>query len=390
MAGSRDNIFNFYATPDWVSDLIAKHCSLNQRAQIIDLGAGEGSLLKSFAALHPKAHRTAIEIDKNHFRHLRRISHDFHHLDLLSDVIPCSVMRKGFQRTIVSNPPFGKVGLNERVKESLIKHNLIDPQTYSKNARLEAYFLSLALNLSKPGSNIAFIVSANLLYQNLWRTLRNTLITSHKLEKIVLLPTDAYAQAEVESAVIFLRPYQGSVKTVNIFDYRGKSLSKSTCSGTQFVDKFFEELNPSRNRMEELGGILETIYRGRSCSKELKNNKIAHLHSTDINASHSQKISLLSKNYVGNFPQEKMAQEGDILIARVGTRCLGSAVMIESGNSVISDCVISVRVPNDKREDIFKKLTSDEGRDWLRSTARGSCAKIITYDSIQRFPIGAI
>jgi len=390
MAGSRNNIFNFYATPDWVADLIAKHCSLNQRAQIIDLGAGKGSLLRSFSDLHPKAHRTAIEVDKDHFRHLRHISHDLYPLDLLKDTIPSSVLRKGFQRTIVSNPPFGKVSLDANIKGSLIKHNLIDPETYSKNARLEAYFLSLALNLSKPGSNIAFIISANLLYQNLWRTLRNTLVTDHKLEKIVLLPTDAYAQAEVESAVIFLRPYQGSVKTIDILDYSGDSLLKSKCSDTKFVNAFFEELNPARNKAQELGVILETIYRGRSCSKELKSNNIEHLHSTDINASHSQKIKLASKHSVGNFPQEKMALEGDILIARVGTRCLGSAVMIESGNSVISDCVISVRVPDDKRENIFKKLTSDEGRDWLRSTARGSCAKIITYESIQRFPIGGI
>src|SRR5690606_28862254 len=103
---------------------------------------------------------------------------------------------------------------------------------------------------------------------------------------------------------------------------------------------------------------------------------------------HSKKIRISSP--VGAFPQEKMASAGEILIARVGTRCLGSAVMIASGASVISDCVISVRVPSDKKENIFKKLTSEEGRDWLRSTARGSCAKIITYESIQRFPIGGI
>lgn len=390
MAGSKENIFNFYATPDWVADLIVKHCPLNQRSQIIDLGAGEGSLLKSFADFSPKAHRTAIEINSDHFCHLRHVAHDLHCLDLLKEAIPDSVLRKGFQRTIVSNPPFGKLSLDENVKSSLVKHNLIDPDTYSRNARLEAYFLSLALNISKPGSNIAFIISANLLYQNLWRTLRNTLVTDHKLEKIVLLPADAYAQAEVESAIIFLQPYQGQTKKIDIIDYRGSSIIKTKCNTTKFVYSFFEELNPTRNEANELGGILETIYRGRSCSKELKNNNIAHLHSTDINASHRQKITLPSKQTIGNYPQEKMALAGDILIARVGTRCLGSAVMIESGKSVISDCVISVRVPNDKKEDIFKKLTSDEGRDWLRSTARGSCAKIITYESIQRFPIGGI
>lgn len=136
MAGSRDNIFNFYATPDWAADLIASHYSLNQRAQIIDLGAGEGSLLKSFTKIHPKAHRTAIEIDSDHFEVLRKVSHDLYCLDLLNEPIPEAVLRRGFQRTIVSNPPFGKVGLDDDIKESLVKHNLIDPDTYSRNARL--------------------------------------------------------------------------------------------------------------------------------------------------------------------------------------------------------------------------------------------------------------
>lgn len=390
MAGSSDNVFNFYETPCWVADLIANHYSLNQRAQIIDLGAGEGSLLKSFTKVHPKAHRTAVEIDSGHFKALRQVAHDLYRLDLLNEVIPEPVLRKGFQRTIVSNPPFGKVGLDRNIKESLVRHNLIDPDTCSRNARLEAYFLSLALNLSKPGSNIAFIISANLLYQNLWRTLRSTLVTEHNLEKIVLLPTDAYAQAEVESAIIFLRPYQGQIKNIDIQDFRGKSLIKSKCTALKFVDSFFEEFNPARHKTQELGGILESIYRGRSCAKELRTNNIAHWHSTDINTSHRQKIKLSTRQSIGAYPQEKMALAGDILIARVGTRCLGSAVMIESGKTVISDCVISIRVPNDKKENIFQKLTCDEGRDWLRSTARGSCAKIITYESIQRFPIGGI
>lgn len=390
MAGNRENTFNFYATPCWVAELIASQCSLNQRAQIIDLGAGEGSLLRGFADLRPRAHRTAIEVDSTHFPHLQKVAHDLYHLNLLKEDIPNNLLRKGFQRTIVSNPPFGKVGLDESVKNSLIKHKLIDPETYSKNARLEAYFLSLALNLSKIGSNIAFIISANLLYQNLWRTLRSTLVAEHRLEKIILLPADAYAHAEVETAVIFLRPYQGEVKNINILDCRGGSVVKSKCSAEKFVDSFFNELHPARQRTQELGGILEKIYRGRSCSRELKSNNIAHVHTSDINASHSQRIKLSLKQVAGGYSQEKIALAGDILIARVGTRCLGSAVMIESGTSVISDCVISVRVPNDKRDIIFKQLASDEGRDWLRSTARGSCAKIITYESIQRFPIGGI
>lgn len=390
MTVDRDNSFNFYATPSWVADLIARHYRPKQRTQVIDLGAGEGSLLKSFAELHPKAHRTAIEVDFSHFSHLSKVTQDIHCIDLLNDTIPGSVLRRGFQRTIISNPPFGKVCLKPDIKDNLVKHKLIDPNSCSRNARLEAYFLSLALSVSKEGSSIAFIISANLLYQNLWRVLRNTLVAEHKLEKVVLLPTDAYAQAEVESAIIFLRPYKGRTKSIAISDYRGGSVITSKCDPHRFVNSFFEELNPIQDKMPKLGGILETIYRGRSCSKELKDNNIVHLHSTDINASHSKKIRLTSNQPLGAFPREKIASAGDILIARVGTRCLGSAVMIESGKSIISDCVISVRVPDDKKEHIFGKLASDEGREWLRSTARGSCAKIITYESIQRFPIGGI
>jgi type I restriction enzyme M protein len=388
MGFNQGHEFGFYETPEWVADLIACNYSPKQRTQIIDLGAGHGSLLKSFSKVHPKAYRTALEINKAHLDELQPISHELFNIDLLRGGIPSGVFKKGFQRTIISNPPFGKLALEQDVKDSLIMNGLIDPCTASKNARLEAYFLSLALSSTKSGSAIAFIVSANLLYQNLWRTLRNTLITKHKLDKIILLPRDAYRGAEVESAVIFLSPYRGISKTINVLDYRESFPQERACQVDKFVNCFFSELHPGSSQ-HQLGGILQLIYRGRSCSKELKTNNISHLHSSDINTFHKAKIRL-PLNSRNHGSREKMAEAGDILIARVGTRCLGSSVMIESGKSIISDSVISVRVPCDQREKIFRELTSDAGREWLRSTARGSCAKIITYDSIQRFPIGAI
>ena len=389
MEYSQEHLFGFYETPAWVAELIASHSSLKQRTQIIDLGAGQGALLKSFAKIHPKAFRTGLEVNPLHFDTLRNLSDELIDIDLLKQQIPSTIFKKGFQRTVVSNPPFGKIALDEKIKESLIMHGLIDPTSQSKNARLEAYFLSLALGVTKYGSSISFIVSSNLLYQRLWATLRGTLVTKHKLEKIILLPSDAYSDAEVESAVIFLRPYQGESENIEVVDYRDGRIQRKQCEAEKFVNAFFSELRPKSNQ-HQLGRVLQSIYRGRSCSKELKNNNIAHLHSSDINHLHKKKIRLPYSDKQSPGAREKIAEAGDILIARVGTRCLGSAIMIESGSSVISDSVISVRVPQDKREKVFDELTSDVGRDWLRSTARGSCAKIITYDSIQRFPIGAL
>ena len=378
--------FGFYETPVWVSDIIASSLQLNRRAQVIDLGAGKGSLLKSIKGHYPGCLLTAIEIDERHFSGLSAEADEVYQADLVNSSVPLETLKWGRQRSIISNPPFGKLPLDDALRSQLIQAGLLDPNTISRNARLEVLFLARALECVKKGAQVVFIMPSSLLHHSLWKTLRQTLVNTHAINKVSLLPQDTFQCAEVESAIVFLSPYSGSSKSIDIDDYRFGSCIKSTIDSEIFIEKFHGVALADEGD-NQLGSLLTEMYRGRSCSKELRQKEISHLHSSDVNALHSSKLTLPTTPHQ---EYEKVARAGDILVARVGTRCLGSAVMIQSGQAVISDSVISIRVPKSKRNQVFKKITSASGQDWLKRAARGACAKIITYNTLERFPLEAI
>ena len=81
------------------------------------------------------------------------------------------------------------------------------------------------------------------------------------------------------------------------------------------------------------------------------------------------------------------AEPGDILIARVGKRCIGKVTMVNSGKRVISDCVYRLRAPKKYRYRMFSYLISVKGQQWLRVVAHGVCAQVISKRDLLHFPL---
>ena len=388
MAVNKRKGWGFYETPEWIADKIAMNLDLSRRPLVIDLGAGTGSLVKALKACKPGVKSLGVEVDRSHDILLGKVVDQILTIDLVAHSIPEESLPAGSNRVIVSNPPFGKVRMDGSIRARLERFELINPSTASQNARLEAVFLSEALKHVKKGSSIAFIISASLLYHDFWKTLRKTLVNKHLLFKVMLLPPKAFKGTEVESAVVFLKPYAGAGDEIVVEDYC-TNIVPFPIPLKVFEEGFHGYTYPSQQH-GVLGQIVKEMYRGRSCSKVLSDNHIDHLHSSDINSLHSDQIRLKNKKILPAYLSEKVAMPGDILIARVGTRCVGASVLVESGHAVISDSVISVRVPPKKRLSVFRKISSEAGRNWLCQAARGACAKIITYETIQKFPLGAL
>lgn len=276
--------------------------------------------------------------------------------------------------------------LNNETRDMLVKSGVIPFGKAPAKTRMEAIFLAKALSTKKKVSSVAFVVSSSFIYSNYWSLLRHTLIEKHGLWKVILLPSSAFQGTEVESAIIFLKS-GAKVKNVLFEDYIKIDERKDfSVSPSDFFEGNVRDVKISE-KDSTLGSLVEEIYRGVSCAKYLKVKRIDHIHSSDVSCLHSKRIQLPSRAY--NSEQEKVAKPGDILVARVGTRCLGKAVYIESGGSIITDSVISIRVPSDRREEVFRRIISQDGQDWLRNYSRGACAKIITYSTMQNFPLGA-
>ena len=94
------------------------------------------------------------------------------------------------------------------------------------------------------------------------------------------------------------------------------------------------------------------------------------------------RINLLGKKVVG----EKIATPGDILIARVGRRCIGRVASVETGQAIVSDCIIVISPKNKfNSEAIWNIVSSSDFKKYLVSAAFGVGAKYITYKIIMDY-----
>ena len=81
------------------------------------------------------------------------------------------------------------------------------------------------------------------------------------------------------------------------------------------------------------------------------------------------------------------ARRGDILIGRVGRNYEKQICMVTGGEVLLTDCVFCLRVTPKKRQAVFKALTSEKGRAWLRGVGRGVGARYLSTHSLLDFPL---
>ena len=75
---------------------------------------------------------------------------------------------------------------------------------------------------------------------------------------------------------------------------------------------------------------------------------------------------------------KSIAHEGDILMVRVGSRCLGRVQYLKKGHIYISDCIYKISVPKKFQYRLFKCLCSEKTQEYIRTIAHGVCAKVIS------------
>jgi predicted RNA methylase len=384
MAGNRSQL-GFYETPKWLSERIATEIRAGEKSQVLDLGAGSGSLSKALKAKNSKIFCSGFEVDRQYRQVLKGILDSVNTLDIFSSPIPKNCIKSDRKTFIVSNPPFGQLRLNDRTRSLLEKFELIDPNSKAVTSRKEIIFLARALAVSRPNTEIVFILPASFLNNRQWAYLRSTLVTTHKLSKVLIAPPSSFKSTEVDCIVFFMKAFAGATPNISI-EHIEKPISKARLVN---VEAFVDGRTGTKETyyQNNISHLVDHISRGKSCSKELKTKKIAHLHSGDVRKLHKEKVCLSSVP-VRESTNERVARSGDILIARVGSRCVGRAMYLKSGEVVISDSIISLRVPKNKQKKIFNLIISDKGQDWIKRAAKGACAKIITYDIIHRFPMG--
>ena len=386
---------SYFPTPSAIAATIASVYSNLRLQHVVDLGCGAGNLVLPFdaaASIQSPLHLTAYDIDLSRFE-MDAIQHstiDLRELNLEkhSATLDAGIDIPSDKTLIVSNPPFGNTKATHRHLISLRKHGLIG-NALRQTIRLELLFLARALDLAKPRTHICFVVPLTFLTARQFKSARTQLIDRHGMVSCRIYQPSEFKKTEVQVAVIHFRAQAGIRSTVTLID--DETGNEIKVSRQRFVNGSLPHAGNITQKdvnVIRLKDLEIELSRGKECAKRLSEQGVMYIHSSHINRSHTGFVSG-DPTYCGKENADQLAHKGDILISRVGTRCLGKVVMVRSGAIQISDSVIRLRSDPADAKKIFRQLISEKTQAYLNKHATGACAKILTYDLLKQLPIAS-
>lgn len=369
----------FYTTPNLGKILISLVPTDNIYLNVIDLSAGEGALLNASLERFPAANLYAFDIDKGNRSSLSKINK-------CSSVIIDSTTKHALLKAnslqenyclALGNPPFKAIEPNEHIKTIFSYYNL---PINEKKIRAEVFFLLLSLYILKDNGIAAFILPDGVISSSSSSNLREVISKKFNILNIMEISAGEFSGTEAKTHIIILKKspplrkikishWSTPSKTINIsiddFIFRGDY-------------RFYNENKKNKKKAQ----IQLEIIRGNISGHQAKNKKHIALHTTSF----INDINLFSNNTPLNTEgvnKNKIASPGDIVIPRVGSRSLGKIGLIESGFFFVSDCMFILRTEKiEIREKIFTYLSSDAGKKFIRSIAKGVGAQYLTLEDL--------
>lgn len=378
-------------TPESIANLLVETMPTPSKGirQIIDLGAGEGALTRAALKRFPRSKALLVETDS------------FYASALLTTMPKCvsvihgDALETGWEAglnagILLSNPPYGTLPLSESISNMLAKTNLPVP-TNGDWVRGDAAFVARAWMCASKGTSLGLIVASPLIRDHSFRQLREVLISQIHGLCVTQLDTRVFHDAEVQA---FLITGMKSPKRK-----RKVILRKASLDG-RIVDELEIGWNAAINRLdfdyyntmrqlgasstlteETLASIGASIVRGSRSHNDFEELGLNAFHTTDFKGFSGE---LALNDFHADF---KTARPGDILIPRVGTRCLQNQAKIVKGEGLFTDCVYRLCVKQEAREKVWKTLSSSFGSEWRLANASGNCAKHLTVQTLLGMPL---
>jgi predicted RNA methylase len=362
--------------------------------RIIDLGAGDGRLARIALDRCPDARALLIETDADRVRDLNQERAD------RADVLPLDVLRSpelldvrttyGVADAVISNPPYLAVRL-EQVDIDRIQAIFPFVDDAAGWVRSDVAFAAYAWALTDRGGFVALILPAPAITQAQYRPLREKLVSQLNGLTVTQLPSRCFPGVEVDAFLVtgtraVSRRRKPTLRLLNTLGDVVGTLRVSYEAALSRLDFSFHEADArlglgasgTSDTLESLG---VEIIRGSMSRTEFSKAGLQPFHTTDF-ADDGATVTLF-----GLSNEHRIAQTGDILIPRVGSRCLTKEARVTGGAGVYSDCVYRLRTTPEIAERVWRTLNSEFGRQWRAMHAEGSCAKHLPLWVLKQMPV---
>ena len=376
-----------YYTQESISRLLVSKILMKNPKSIIELGVGDGSLVRVAQKKWKNSKIIAGDIDPENLINLRN---EFPNLNLflinglsskLSDKLK---IKLGTIDVGICNPPYLKIKKDAAVKSIIESCNLGEIDDYHI-VTSDLVFLAQNLLLIRNGGELGIILPDGLLTSHQFKHFRKHLINNYEIRGVIELPDKVFKKTEAKTHILVIRKTKPIGNDITLY--------KSNYDG-QIVDKIKVRANMLEHRMDfsynkwatsnldtglRLEEVANKVFRGKFSKKELVSSKYDFIHTSDLDKSVSYKSFKSDKKLIKKY---ECAQKGDIVISRVGKRCLDRVLIVEKGVVMVSDCLYVIRTNDKYRQVVIDTLTSKYGKEWIKAHAHGVCAKVISKSDL--------
>lgn len=384
-------------TPSDVARLIASHIPSGTTA-VVDLAAGDCSLLRAVTALHPSVALYGCEIDD--------VMHRKGQSSLPVAKIRCGnglearlQMRAAdsVQVSVVANPPYTETEVTPAMAR-LMSLAFPDISTKLGYKRAELYFLARSLLLAKKtGGVVSILMPMGFADGDIYRHYRKSLMANYGLLKAVEVQARVFGQTEARTVLLVIDTSKSVTRRVEISRFDAQSCKTAVIfrghldAGARLDARYQEGRVFTERAQCRLGDLGVTVVRGRVSYKESRDLAMPAVHTSDLARAHRGKLDIevqTKKNAEENaFFSEIVAETGDILLSRTGTRVSWKPIVVKSGRAPITDHVFRIRVPVKQKQRVERAFKHPSFESWLASVAKGVCATVITKKDLMDMPI---
>lgn len=371
-----------YFTAEIYSSALVSVIDINEVNYILDLGIGDGAL--SFASLSrwPHANITAFDIDENICEKYTnnkqiRVTKE----DVLSDNFVDNTLKK--YDLAICNPPFSKIKKREYFDHLFEKANLLECKQI-KQLTTDLLFLTLNLILIKKDGCCAIILPDGPITRVDYKPFREDLLKNYRVSKVIELPEKSFRRTEAKTHILIIHN-QIPIDSYTELSLMGKDgIIKDSISLHQNklvcrLDYTYNKWKLDTNTISSRANLSISIKRGSFMYKELRKTNYKYLHSNSYTDGECLRFDNFDYSHLNN---KVIAVAGDIVMCRVGKRCVGKIGYIESGQVVLSDCLYKITVPKTNSKRLFKLLCSKKFKRWIQISSHGVCSKVISKSEL--------
>ncbi|XTI73269.1 N-6 DNA methylase [Acidithiobacillus sp. AC3] len=386
-----------YMTPNHVADFIANQLPVAVEA-VVDLAAGDCALLTAVYKRNPDTILCGFEIDSGVFSVSSKTLPVARLIN--ADGLSTAIEKFNLPLTnvaVVGNPPFTEMEPTTVALELIAK---AFPSVTSKLGikRSELYFLARSLLVAKALKGVvAVVMPIGFVDGDIYTQYRKALMTEYAVKSVTEIPAQTFSFTEARTALLVIDTAINGSTEVDICRY-------SACGnetliiyrgpidpGERLDARYHEGRLQIPTNVPTIGEMGVTITRGRVSRREAATLHLDVIHTSSLRQARHGGLHLSTFSPAADIVSRPgapiLAEPGDILLPRTGTRVNWTPVIVRSGSGEITDHIFRIRVPKRCRREVIASFRHPGFSSWLESISKGVCATVLTKRELLLMPL---